>query len=89
MLKSGYQKEPDFVENINWPINGYFKVHGIVYYIFNEQVQTCVPNTPNYNSIIKNTILDGIHFSLGHAGFTKRLYKLINNFCEPNITRNM
>ena len=36
MLKSGYQKDPEFVKKINWPINGYSKVHGILYYTFTE-----------------------------------------------------
>jgi len=45
MLKNGYQKDPDFVKKINWPINGYSKVQGILYYTFNEQVPICVPNT--------------------------------------------
>ena len=68
MLKSSYQKDPDFVKKINWPINGYSKVHGILYYTFNEQVRICVPNTPDCNSIIKDTLLQKIHTSLGHAG---------------------
>jgi len=88
MLKSVYQKNPEFVKKINWPINGYSKVHGILYYTFNEQVRICVPNTPECNSIIKNTLLDKIHTSLGHAGFTKTPHGLMNNFYWAKITRD-
>jgi len=48
-----------------------------------------MPNTPDCNSIIKNTLLDKIHTSLSHAGFTKTLHGLINNFYWPKITRNI
>ena len=80
MLKSGYQKDPDSVRKINWHINGYYKVPRFLYYTFNEQVRICVPNTRDCNFIIKNTLLDKIHTSLGHAGFTKTLHGLMNNF---------
>jgi len=76
------------VKKINWPINGYSKVHGILYYTFYEQVRICMPNTPDCNSIIKNTLLDKIHTSLGYAGFTKTLHRLINNFYRPKMTRD-
>jgi len=89
MLKNGYQKDADFVKNINWPINGYCKVHGIPYFTFNERVRICVPNTPDFNSIIKDTLLKKIHTSLGHAGFTKILYGLMNNFYWPRMIRDM
>jgi len=48
-----------------------------------------VPNTPDYNSIINNTLLDKIHTSLVHAGFTKTLYGLMNNFYWPKMTGDM
>jgi len=88
MLKNGYQKDPDFVNKINWPINGYAKMQGILCYTFNEQVRICVPDTPDYTSIIKNTLLDKIQTSLVHAGFTKILHGLINNFYWPKMTRD-
>jgi len=88
ILKNGYQKDPDFVKKINWPINGYSKVHGILYYTFYEQVRICVPNTPDCNSIIKDTLLKKIHTSLGHAGFTKTLHRLMNNFYCPKMSRD-
>jgi len=88
MLKSGYQKYLDITQKINRPINGYSKVHGILYYTCNEQVRICVPNTPDCNFIIKNTVLDKIHTSLGDAGFTKTLHGLMNNFYWPKMTRD-
>ena len=63
-------------QKIKWPINGYSKMHGILYYTFNEQVRICMPNIPDCNSIFKNTLLDKIHTSLSHAGFTKTLRRL-------------
>jgi len=89
ILKSGYQKDADFVKKINWLINRYSKVHGILYYSFNEQVQLCVPNTPECNSIIKDTLLKKIHSSLGYASFTKTLHGLMNIFYWPKIARDM
>jgi len=89
MLKSGYQKDPDFVKKISWPINEYSKVHGILYCTFNEQVRICMPNTPDCISIIKNTLLDKIHIFLRYVGFTKTLYWLMNNFYWPKITRQI
>jgi hypothetical protein len=88
MLKSGYSVDPDFVNKIRNPTNGYTKVHGILYYTFNDQVRICVPNTHECNTIIKNTLLDKIHTSLGHAGFTKTLHGLMNNFYWPKMTRD-
>jgi len=88
MSKSGYQKDPDFVNKFNWHINGYSKVYGILYYTFNKQVRICVPNTPDCNSIIKNTFLDKIHTSCSHVGFTKKLHGLMNNFYWPKMTKD-
>jgi len=47
-----------------------------------------VPNTPDCNSIIKETLLKEIHTSLGHAGFTKTLHGLMNNFYRPEMARD-
>jgi len=47
-----------------------------------------VPNTPDCNSIIKDTLLKNIHTSLGHAGFTKTLHGLMNNFSWPKMARD-
>ena len=64
-------------------------MYGILYYTFNKQVRICVPNTPNGNSIVKNTLLNKIHTCLGHAGFIKTLHRLMNNFYWPKMTRDM
>jgi len=88
-LKNGYSKDPGFTHITSSSTNnGYTVVDGITYYTFTDLAYLCVLDAPEYNTLIKNTILDKIHTTFGHTGFTKTLYALMNNFFWPGAGRD-
>jgi transposase InsO family protein len=92
MLQKGYTQDPVFAKVLaqlkEGKSNGFTLHDGILYHTINNEVHMCIPDTPDCNTWVKNKLLDRVHQTLGHAGYTKTYQALSSNFYWAKIAKD-